>query len=67
MSSELIYILSVFKKYDLEYDKFNKILIINEPIHPRDFYFIRNNVLKLKDGVKDVIVGRHFYKKRGMR
>lgn len=66
MSNKLKDILEAFKQYGITYDSSSKIIIIREPIHPRDLHFIRKNVLVLKDGVKDIIVGRYNYKKRGM-
>lgn len=66
MSNELRNIIRVFEDYGVQYDNATKVIIIRKPIHPRDFYFFRNYVFKLKDGVKDIIVGRYDYKKRGM-
>lgn len=66
MSNELRDIIRIFGNYEVLYDNANKVIIIRKPIHPRDFHFFRNYVLRLKDGVKDIIVGRYNYKKRGM-
>ena len=67
MSNELITILGVFGKYRIEYDIAEKIIIIKNPIHPRDFYFFVKYVKGLKDKINDIrVVDKNNIWKRGM-
>lgn len=49
-------ILDLFRGFEVEYDRKNKIVIVNKPIPVRDFIYLKRLLKGVSDEVKDIRV-----------
>lgn len=49
-------ILDLFRGFEIEYDRKNKILILNKPIPVSDFLYLKKLLKGISDEVKDIRV-----------
>lgn len=56
ISIELVGVLEAYKRYEIEYDRFNKIIYINKAIPPIDYYYLRYRLRNVPEEIKDIRV-----------
>lgn len=49
-------ILDLFRGFEVEYDRKNKIVIVNKPIPVSDFIYLKRLIKGISDEVKDIRV-----------
>ena len=49
-------ILDLFRRFEVEYDRKNKIVIVNKPIPVSDFIYLKRLLKGVSDEVKDIRV-----------
>lgn len=49
-------VLNLFRRFGVEYDRKNKIIIVNKPIPVSDFVYLKYLLSKVNEEVKDIRV-----------